>query len=49
MSGTVLLRLEASLMSFGGLTLGKRRDTLPFPTLSAITGLVANALGNKTN
>ena len=32
-------------MSFGGLALGKRRGTLPFPTLSAITGLVANALG----
>ena len=33
------------MMSFGGLALGKRRGTLPFPTLSAVTGLIANALG----
>jgi CRISPR-associated Cas5-like protein len=32
-------------MAFGAATLGKRRNTLPFPTSSALLGLFANALG----
>ena len=46
---TLLLRLDAPLMAFGGATLGKRRSTLPFPTSSALVGLFANALGYDRN
>lgn len=41
----LLLRLEAPLMSFGGLAVDERRVTEPMPGLSMLTGLLANALG----
>lgn len=41
----LLLRLEAPLMSFGGLAVDERRVTDPMPGLSLLTGLLANALG----
>lgn len=39
------LRLQAPLMSFGGVKIDGTSPTLPFPTRSMLTGLFANALG----
>lgn len=39
------LRLEGPLMSFGGVAVDSHRPTLPLPTSSMLTGLLANALG----
>ena len=41
----IVLHLEAPLMAFGAPAIASHRPTLPFPSLSAICGLVANALG----
>jgi CRISPR system Cascade subunit CasD len=41
----LLLRLEAPLMSFGGVLVDERGITEPFPTRSMLTGLLGNALG----
>ena len=41
----LLLRFDAPLMSFGGVVVDERGPTLPFPTTSLLTGLIANALG----
>jgi CRISPR system Cascade subunit CasD len=41
----LLLRLEAPLMSFGGVLVDERGVTEPFPTRSMLTGLLGNALG----
>ena len=41
----IKLRLHAPLASFGGVSIDGHRTTREFPTQSAITGLVANALG----
>lgn len=41
----LLLRFDAPLMSFGGVVVDERGPTLPFPTRSQLTGLLANALG----
>jgi CRISPR system Cascade subunit CasD len=41
----LLLRLDAPLMSFGGVVVDERGVTEPFPTRSLLTGLLANALG----
>lgn len=45
MTGVLLLRLDAPLMSFGGVVVDQRGGTLSFPTRSMLTGLLANALG----
>ena len=48
MSNNVLwlaLYFEAPLLSFGGASKFDRRETLGFPTRSAVTGLIAAALG----
>jgi CRISPR system Cascade subunit CasD len=42
---TLMLQLDAPMMSFGHVAVDAVRETLPFPTLSMMTGLVANALG----
>lgn len=41
----LLLRLEAPLMSFGGVAIDETRGTLEHPGRSMLTGLLANALG----
>jgi CRISPR system Cascade subunit CasD len=41
----LLLRLDAPLMSFGGVLVDERGVTEPFPTLAMLTGLLGNALG----
>jgi len=41
----LILRLEGPLMSFGGVAVDQHGITLPFPTLSMVTGLLSNALG----
>lgn len=41
----LLLRLEAPLMSFGGVQVDQRGDTREHPAQSMLTGLLANALG----
>jgi CRISPR system Cascade subunit CasD len=41
----LLLRLDAPLMSFGGVQVDERGVTEAFPTLSMLTGLLGNALG----
>jgi len=41
----LLLRLEAPLMSFGGVLVDERGVTEAFPTRSMLTGLLGNALG----
>lgn len=41
----LLLRLEAPLMSFGGVLVDQRGDTRLHPAQSMLTGLLANALG----
>lgn len=42
---TLILRFQASMMSFGEYGVGDRRVTRDFPTTSLLTGLIANALG----
>lgn len=42
---TLILHLQAPMMSFGGVAVDDVRPTEVFPTLSLLTGLVANALG----
>ncbi len=42
---TLLLRLEAPMVSFGGVAVDADRPTDWFPSVSMITGLLANALG----
>ncbi len=41
----LLLRLDAPLMSFGGVVVDERGVTEPFPGRSMLTGLLGNALG----
>lgn len=41
----LLLRLEAPLMSFGTTAVDHRRPIQPWPAVSMLTGLLANALG----
>jgi CRISPR system Cascade subunit CasD len=41
----LILRLEASLMSFGGTMIDANGPTLDLPIRSMVTGLIANALG----
>lgn len=41
----LILRLRAPLVSFGGMAVDELRPTDPFPTLSQISGMIANALG----
>ncbi len=41
----LLLRLEAPLMSFGATAVDHRRPIQPWPAVSMLTGLLANALG----
>jgi CRISPR system Cascade subunit CasD len=41
----LLLRLEGPLMAFGDVAVDETRPTARFPTLSMVTGLIANALG----
>jgi len=43
----LLLRLEAPLMSFGGVVIDNHGVEMPFPPPSMITGLLANALGYR--
>lgn len=45
MSEYLLLRLEAPLMSFGGVAVDNRSVEMPLPAVSMITGLLGNALG----
>lgn len=45
MGEVLLLRLDAPLMSFGGVTVDSRGVTQAFPSLSLLTGLIGNALG----
>jgi CRISPR system Cascade subunit CasD len=41
----LILRLDAPLMSFGGITVDNYGRTDAFPSTSLVTGLIANALG----
>ncbi len=41
----LILRLDAPLMSFGGVAVDQRRTTAEFPRLSMLAGLLGNALG----
>lgn len=41
----LVLRLEGPLQTWGDVALDPRRPTLPFPSRSALAGLLANALG----
>lgn len=41
----IRLRFEAPLMAFGAPTINAKAPTYPFPTLSMVSGLIANALG----
>ncbi|HSR53671.1 MAG TPA: type I-E CRISPR-associated protein Cas5/CasD [Acidobacteriota bacterium] len=43
----LILRLDAPLMSFGGVSVDEVGDTLAFPTLSMLAGLLGNALGYR--
>jgi len=45
MLNVLLLRLDAPLMSFGGVVVDNRGVILDFPALSMMTGLIGNALG----
>ena len=45
MTRFLLLRLEAPLMSFGGVMVDQRGTTRDYPSQSMLTGLLANALG----
>ena len=41
----IILRLESPLMAFGGETIDSYGVTRPFPALSMLTGMLANAMG----
>lgn len=41
----LILRLDAPLLSFGGVAVDEKRPTRDFPARSMLTGLLANALG----
>lgn len=41
----LVLRLDAPLLSFGTTAVDQHRRTQPFPALSMLTGLLANAMG----
>ena len=41
----LMLRFEGPLQAWGGVALDPKRPTRPFPSLSGIAGLLANALG----
>lgn len=41
------IRLEAPLMSFGGVAIDNRGVEMPFPAASLVTGLLGNALGYR--
>ena len=43
----LILRLEATLMSFGGVAVDETRGTLEHPGRGMLTGLLANALGYR--
>ena len=43
----LILRLEAPIMSFGGVAVDNRGVEMAFPPVSMITGLLGNALGYK--
>lgn len=43
----LVLRLDAPLMSFGGVTVDEHGVTRDFPALSMLTGLLGNALGYR--
>ena len=45
MARHLILNLEAPLMSFGGETIDNLGVIRPFPAVSMLTGLLANALG----
>ena len=45
MSESLLLRLDAPLMSFGGVAVDNRGVEMPLPAASMMTGLLGNALG----
>ena len=45
MSEYLLLRLDAPLMSFGGVAVDNRGVEMPLPAASMMTGLLGNALG----
>ena len=45
MADHLILRLEGPLQAWGDVALDPRRPTLPFPSRSALAGLLANALG----
>lgn len=45
MAEHLILRLEAPLQAWGGVAMDPRRPTRPFPSRSALAGLLANALG----
>jgi CRISPR system Cascade subunit CasD len=45
MIDVLLLRLDAPLVSFGGVVVDQRGPTEEFPALSLLTGLLGNALG----
>lgn len=45
MTRCLLLRLEGPLMAFGDVTVDAHGPILPIPPVSALTGLLANALG----
>ena len=45
MATHLLMRLEAPLMSFGTTAVDHRRPVQPWPAVSMLTGLLANALG----
>jgi len=45
MSEYLILRFEAPLQAWGGVAMDPRRPTRSFPSLSAVSGLLASALG----
>jgi CRISPR system Cascade subunit CasD len=45
MRDVLIVRLDAPLLSFGGVAVDNRRPTQEFPSLSLVTGLLGNALG----
>jgi len=47
MSPFLLLKLDAPLMAFGGIAIDNYGVEMPFPAVSLITGLLANALGYR--
>ncbi len=45
MDSFVIIRLEGTMLSFGGVQVDENGPTNPFPAASMLTGLLANALG----